>query len=117
MQLQETLILCASTDPWIQNKLKNKVLFVYEAPKTNVKAEPTRFQKEPENPEELTIQDFRLAKLNPLFIAKSITKVGQKKMPAFPPCCSKPQKHRPQAIGPWQPRIKKQLRVLAEIAK
>ncbi|PNI47420.1 HEATR9 isoform 2 [Pan troglodytes] len=115
--LQETLILCASTDPWIQNKLKNKVLFVYEAPKTNVKAEPTRFQKEPENPEELTIQDFRLAKLNPLFIAKSITKVGQKKMPAFPPCCSKPQKHRPQAIGPWQPRIKKQLRVLAEIAK
>ncbi|NP_001267321.1 protein HEATR9 [Pan troglodytes] len=115
--LQETLILCASTDPWIQNKLKNKVLFVYEAPKTNVKAEPTRFQKEPENPEELTIQDFRLAKLNPLFIAKSITKVGQKKMPAFPPCCSRPQKHRPQAIGPWQPRIKKQLRVLAEIAK
>uniref|UniRef100_G1RVC3 HEAT repeat containing 9 n=1 Tax=Nomascus leucogenys TaxID=61853 RepID=G1RVC3_NOMLE len=115
--LQETLILCASIDPWIQNKLKNKVLFVYEAPKTNVKAEPTRFQKEPENPEELTIQDFRLAKLNPLFIAKSITKVGQKKTPAFPPCCSKPRKHRPQAIGPWQPRIKKQLRVLAEIAK
>nr|XP_055112002.1 protein HEATR9 isoform X2 [Symphalangus syndactylus] len=115
--LQETLILCASIDPWIQNKLKNKVLFVYEAPKTNVKAEPTRFQKEPENPEELTIQDFQLAKLNPLFIAKSITKVGQKKTPAFPPCCSKPRKHRPQAIGPWQPRIKKQLRVLAEIAK
>ncbi|XP_032018899.1 protein HEATR9 isoform X1 [Hylobates moloch] len=115
--LQETLILCASIDPWIQNKLKNKVLFVYEAPKTNVKAEPTRFQKEPENPEELTIQDFRLAKLNPLFIAKSITKVGQKKTPAFPPCCSKPRKHRPQAIGPWQPRIKKQLRVLAETAK
>nr|XP_003818021.4 protein HEATR9 isoform X1 [Pan paniscus] len=115
--LQETLILCASIDPWIQNKLKNKVLFVYEAPKTNVKAEPTRFQKEPENPEELTIQDFRLAKLNPLFIAKSITKVGQKKTPAFPPCCSKPRKHRPQAIGPWQPRIKKQLRVLAEIGK
>ncbi|XP_025217232.1 protein HEATR9 isoform X2 [Theropithecus gelada] len=115
--LQETLILCASIDPWIQNKLKNKVLFVYEAPKTNVKAEPTRFRKEPENPEELTIQDFRLAKLNPLFTAKSITKVGQKKTPAFPPYCSKPRKHRPQAIGPWQPRIKKQLRVLAEIAK
>ncbi|EHH57895.1 hypothetical protein EGM_07636 [Macaca fascicularis] len=115
--LQETLILCASIDPWIQNKLKNKVLSVYEAPKTNVKAEPTRFRKEPENPEELTIQDFRLAKLNPLFTAKSITKVGQKKTPAFPPYCSKPRKHRPQAIGPWQPRIKKQLRVLAEIAK
>ncbi|XP_011923113.1 PREDICTED: protein HEATR9 [Cercocebus atys] len=115
--LQETLILCASIDPWIQNKLKNKVLFVYEAPKTNVKAEPTRFRKEPENPEELTIQDFRLAKLNPLFTAKSITKVGQKKTPAFPPYCSRPRKHRPQAIGPWQPRIKKQLRVLAEIAK
>uniref|UniRef100_A0A2K5TVK7 HEAT repeat containing 9 n=1 Tax=Macaca fascicularis TaxID=9541 RepID=A0A2K5TVK7_MACFA len=116
-QLQETLILCASIDPWIQNKLKNKVLSVYEAPKTNVKAEPTRFRKEPENPEELTIQDFRLAKLNPLFTAKSITKVGQKKTPAFPPYCSKPRKHRPQAIGPWQPRIKKQLRVLAETAK
>uniref|UniRef100_G7PU46 HEAT repeat containing 9 n=1 Tax=Macaca fascicularis TaxID=9541 RepID=G7PU46_MACFA len=115
--LQETLILCASIDPWIQNKLKNKVLSVYEAPKTNVKAEPTRFRKEPENPEELTIQDFRLAKLNPLFTAKSITKVGQKKTPAFPPYCSKPRKHRPQAIGPWQPRIKKQLRVLAETAK
>ncbi|XP_017389687.1 protein HEATR9 [Cebus imitator] len=116
--LQETLILCASIDPWIQNKLKNKVLFVYEAPKTNVNAEPTRFWKEPENPEELTIQDFRLAKLNPLFITKSITKVDQKKMlPAFPPCCSKLQKHRPQAIGPWQPRIRKQLWVLAETAK
>ncbi|XP_023046566.1 protein HEATR9 isoform X2 [Piliocolobus tephrosceles] len=115
--LQETLILCASIDPWIQNKLKNKVLFVYEAPKTNVKAEPTRFRKEPENPEELTIQDFRLAKLNPLFTAKSITKVGQKKTPAFPPYCLKPRKHRPQAIGPWQPRIKKQLRTLAETAK
>ncbi|XP_033040021.1 protein HEATR9 isoform X1 [Trachypithecus francoisi] len=115
--LQETLILCASIDPWIQNKLKNKVLFVYEAPKTNVKVEPTRFRKEPENPEELTIQDFRLAKLNPLFTAKSITKVGQKKTPAFPSYCLKPRKHRPQAIGPWQPRIKKQLRVLAEIAK
>ncbi|XP_011807254.1 PREDICTED: protein HEATR9 isoform X2 [Colobus angolensis palliatus] len=116
--LQETLILCASIDPWIQNKLKNKVLFVYEAPKTNVKAEPTRFRKEPENPEELTIQDFRLAKLNPLFTAKSITKVGQKKTPAFPPYCLKPRKHRPQAIGPWQPRIKKQLRrILAETAK
>ncbi|XP_017746490.1 PREDICTED: protein HEATR9 isoform X1 [Rhinopithecus bieti] len=115
--LQETLILCASIDPWIQNKLKNKVLFVYEAPKTNVKVEPTRFRKEPENPEELTIQDFRLAKLNPLFTAKCITKVGQKKTPAFPPYCLKPRKHRPQAIGPWQPRIKKQLRVLAEIAK
>ncbi|KAL0597131.1 Protein HEATR9, partial [Plecturocebus cupreus] len=49
----KTLILCASIDPWIQNKLKNKVLFVYEAPKTNVNAEPTRFQKEPENPDEL----------------------------------------------------------------
>uniref|UniRef100_A0A2K5EIM0 HEAT repeat containing 9 n=1 Tax=Aotus nancymaae TaxID=37293 RepID=A0A2K5EIM0_AOTNA len=113
-----TLILCASTDPWTQNKLKNKVLFVYEAPKTNVNAEPTRFWKEAENPEELTIQDFRLAKLNPSFITKSITKVDQKKkLPAFPPCCSKPPQHRPQAIAPCQPRISKQLWVLAETAK
>ncbi|XP_003929097.1 protein HEATR9 [Saimiri boliviensis] len=116
--LQETLILCASIDPWIRNKLKNKVLSVYEAPKTNVNAQLTRFRKEPESPEELTIQDFRLAKLNPLFITKSITKVDQKKkLPAFPPCCSKPQKNRPQAVGPWQPRIRKQLWVLAETSK
>ncbi|KAL2765380.1 protein HEATR9 isoform 2, partial [Daubentonia madagascariensis] len=98
--LQETLILCASTNPWIQKKLKNKVFLVCEAPKTKVMAEPTRFRKEPENPEELNIQDFRLAKLNLLFVAKSNTKVDQKKkLPAFPPCCSKPQKHRPQGPG------------------
>ncbi|XP_012504117.1 PREDICTED: protein HEATR9 [Propithecus coquereli] len=116
--LQETLILCASTDPWIQNKLKNKVFLVCEEPEAKVKAEPTRFRKEPENPEELDIQDFRLAKLNPLFIAKSITNGDQKKkLPAFPSCCSKPKIHRPQATGPWQPKIRKQLRILAETAK
>ncbi|XP_045381467.1 protein HEATR9 [Lemur catta] len=105
--LQETLILCASTDPWIQNKLKNKVFLVCEEPKTTVKAEPARFRKEPENPEELDIQDFRLAKLKPLLIAKSITNGDQKKkLPAFLPCCSKPQKHRPQITGPWQPKIR-----------
>ncbi|XP_021570897.1 protein HEATR9 isoform X2 [Carlito syrichta] len=106
--LQETLILRTSVDSWIQNKLKNKIFIVHEAPKTDVKAEPTRFQKEPENPEELNIQDFRLVKLNPLCFTKPSTKVDQKKkVPAFPFCCSKPQKHRPQAPGPWQPRIRK----------
>ncbi|XP_039078562.1 protein HEATR9 isoform X1 [Hyaena hyaena] len=109
--LQETLILLASVDPWIQNKLNNKVLFVYEAPKINEEAEPTRFRKEPENPEELNIQDFKLAQLNPLFIAKSgATSDDQKKLSAqrgsafhltstFPTCFSKP-KHKAQTIGP-----------------
>uniref|UniRef100_A0A8D2B8T7 HEAT repeat containing 9 n=1 Tax=Sciurus vulgaris TaxID=55149 RepID=A0A8D2B8T7_SCIVU len=116
--LQETLILCASTDPWIQNMLKNKVFYVYEAPKTNEKAKPTRFWKEPENPEELNIQDFRLAKLNPLLIAKSSSKSDQKKkLPAFPPCFPKPQEERPQTTGPWEPGIRKQLRILAKTSK
>ncbi|XP_046937455.1 protein HEATR9 [Lynx rufus] len=126
--LQETLTLLASTDPWIQNKLKNKVTFVYEAPKTNEEAEPTRFQKDPENPEELNIQDFQLAQLNPLFIAKSrATSDQQKKLSAqresafyltstFPTCFSKP-KHKAQATGPWVPGIRKQLQILAKTSK
>ncbi|XP_042821904.1 protein HEATR9 isoform X3 [Panthera tigris] len=126
--LQETLTLLASTDPWIQNKLKNKVLFVYEAPKTNEEAEPTRFRKDPENPEELNIQDFQLAQLNPLFIAKSrATSDQQKKLNAqresafyltstFPTCFSKP-KHKAQATGPWVPGIKKQLQILAKTSQ
>uniref|UniRef100_A0A8C5ZYD4 HEAT repeat containing 9 n=1 Tax=Marmota marmota marmota TaxID=9994 RepID=A0A8C5ZYD4_MARMA len=116
--LQETLILCASTDPWIQNMLKNKVFCVYEAPKTNEKAKPTGFWKEPEKPEELNIQDFRLAKLNPLLIAKSISKSDQKKkLHDFPPCFPKPQKETPQVTGPWEPGIRKQLRILAQSSK
>ncbi|XP_027779623.2 protein HEATR9 isoform X1 [Marmota flaviventris] len=116
--LQETLILCASTDPWIQNMLKNKVFYVYEAPKTNEKAKPTGFWKEPEKPEELNIQDFRLAKLNPLLIAKSISKSDQKKkLHDFPPCFPKPQKETPQVTGPWEPGIRKQLRILAQSSK
>ncbi|XP_073735560.1 protein HEATR9 isoform X9 [Callorhinus ursinus] len=126
--LQETLTLLASTDPWIQNKLKNKVLFVYEALKTNEEEGPTRFRKEPENPEELTIQDFQLAQLNPLFIAKSrATSDQQKKLNAqrdsafyltssFPPCFSKP-KHKEPATGPWVPRIRKQLQILAKTSQ
>ncbi|VFV30025.1 Hypothetical predicted protein [Lynx pardinus] len=126
--LQETLTLLASTDPWIQNKLKNKVTFVYEAPKTNEEAEPTRFRKDPENPEELNIQDFQLAQLNPLFIAKSrATSDQQKKLSAqresafyltstFPTCFSKP-KHKAQATGPWVPGIRKQLQILAKTSK
>lgn len=128
MQLQETLTLLASTDPWIQNKLKNKVIFVYEAPKTNEEAEPTRFRKDPENPEELNIQDFQLAQLNPLFIAKSrATSDQQKKLSAqresafyltstFPTCFSKP-KHKAQATGPWVSGIRKQLQILAKTSK
>nr|KAF6456328.1 HEAT repeat containing 9 [Rousettus aegyptiacus] len=127
--LQETLILLASIDPWIQNKLKNKVFLIYEAPTTNEKVEPTRFRKKPENPEELNIQDFRLAQLNPLFIAKSIASSNQEKKlsdqkgfayylnSAFPPCFSKPQKHNSQATGPWVPEIRKQLQILAKTSK
>uniref|UniRef100_A0ABI7YYR7 HEAT repeat containing 9 n=1 Tax=Felis catus TaxID=9685 RepID=A0ABI7YYR7_FELCA len=114
--LQETLTLLASTDPWIQNKLKNKVIFVYEAPKTNEEAEPTRFRKDPENPEELNIQDFQLAQLNPLFIAKSRATSDQQKKPTFPTCFSKP-KHKAQATGPWVPGIRKQLQILAKTSK
>uniref|UniRef100_A0A667HKB8 HEAT repeat containing 9 n=1 Tax=Lynx canadensis TaxID=61383 RepID=A0A667HKB8_LYNCA len=114
--LQETLTLLASTDPWIQNKLKNKVTFVYEAPKTNEEAEPTRFRKDPENPEELNIQDFQLAQLNPLFIAKSRATSDQQKKPTFPTCFSKP-KHKAQATGPWVPGIRKQLQILAKTSK
>uniref|UniRef100_A0A8C9KLX4 HEAT repeat containing 9 n=1 Tax=Panthera tigris altaica TaxID=74533 RepID=A0A8C9KLX4_PANTA len=114
--LQETLTLLASTDPWIQNKLKNKVLFVYEAPKTNEEAEPTRFRKDPENPEELNIQDFQLAQLNPLFIAKSRRESAFYLTSTFPTCFSKP-KHKAQATGPWVPGIKKQLQILAKTSQ
>ncbi|XP_003469519.1 protein HEATR9 [Cavia porcellus] len=116
--LQETLIIWASIDPWIQKKLKNKVFFVYEASKTRKKAEPTRFWKEPEYQEELNIQDFQLAKLNPLTITKRITKVDQEKQfPDFPSYVSKPQKQKPQTTGPWQPSTRQQLWALAEIYK
>ncbi|XP_045839796.1 protein HEATR9 [Meles meles] len=117
--LLETLTLLASIDPWIQNKLKNKVLCEYEALKTNEEEGPTRFRKEPENLEELPIQDFRLAQLNPLFTTKSRATPDQKKKlsaqkgSAFPPRSSKP-KHRAPATGPWVPRIRKQLRILAK---
>lgn len=123
MQLQETLILLASIDPWIQNKLNNKVLFVYEVPKTSMNVEFTRFRKEPEKPEELNIQDFQLAQLNPLFLTKSsATSDQQKKLnaqkgsgtSAFPSCFSKPQKHKAQATGSWTRGIRKQLQILAE---
>ncbi|XP_006174911.2 protein HEATR9 [Camelus ferus] len=124
--LQETLILLASTDPWIQNKLKNKVLFVHEVPKTTEKVEPTRFRKESENPEELNVQDFQLAQPNPLFLTKaSATSDQRKKLNAqkgsetcaFAPCFSKSQKHKPQAPGSWALRIRKQLRILAQTSK
>uniref|UniRef100_A0A8C9CQ04 HEAT repeat containing 9 n=1 Tax=Phocoena sinus TaxID=42100 RepID=A0A8C9CQ04_PHOSS len=112
--LQETLILLASIDPWIQNKLNNKVLFVYEVPKTSMNVEFTRFRKEPEKPEELNIQDFQLAQLNPLFLTKSSATSDQQKKSAFPSCFSKPQKHKAQATGSWTRGIRKQLQILAE---
>ncbi|XP_067570312.1 protein HEATR9 [Pseudorca crassidens] len=121
--LQETLILLASTDPWIQNKLKNKVLFIHEVPKTSMNVEFTRFRKEPEKPEELNIQDVQLAQLNPLFLTKSSAMSDQQKKlnaqkgsgtSAFPSCFSKPQKHKSQATGSWTRGIRKQLQILAE---
>lgn len=129
MQLQETLLLLASINPWIQKKLKNKALLVFEAPKTQEKAEPTRFQNKPENPEELTIQDFRLAQLNPFFVAKASASLEQQKMlsaqkgsacyltAAFPSCVSKPLEHNSQATGSWVPGIRKPLQILAQTPK
>ncbi|XP_061246330.1 protein HEATR9 isoform X1 [Bos javanicus] len=119
--LQETLILLASIDPWIQNKLKNKVLFVCEMPKTSMKVEFTRFRKEPENPEETNIQDFKLIELNPLFLTKSSAMLDrQKKLnpqkwsdtPGFLPSFSISPKH--QSQGPWAQGIRKQLQTFAE---
>ncbi|XP_053423714.1 protein HEATR9 isoform X2 [Nycticebus coucang] len=117
--LQETLILCASTDPWIQRKLKNKVFLVCEATETPVKAEPTKICQKTDNLEELNIQDFRLAKLNPLFIAKSSPNEDEKKkLYAFPPLlCSTPQKHRSQATGPWQLKLSQEFQILTDNAK
>ncbi|XP_006833684.1 PREDICTED: uncharacterized protein C17orf66 homolog [Chrysochloris asiatica] len=124
--LQKTLILLASTEPWIRKKLKNKVLFVYEEPKTKAKPEPTRFRNEPESLEELGIQDFQLVQLSPLFAAKSNTKMEQEKKlriqgrpvlqptinpdlhaaTVFPPSFSKSVKDMSQAKGPWKPNFR-----------
>ncbi|XP_038181302.2 protein HEATR9 [Arvicola amphibius] len=110
--IQETLLVWAASNPWIQKKLKNKVFFVYDVPKTG-KVEPTRFRKEPEAIDDLCIKDFRRAKLSPLFIAKSCNKEGEKQeAPAFSFYFSKPRKQRPQATGPWEPKIREQLRNL-----
>ncbi|KAL6074168.1 hypothetical protein STEG23_025651, partial [Scotinomys teguina] len=108
--IQETLLIWASSHPWIQKKLQNKVFFVYDAPKAS-KVEPTRFRKEPESLDDLGIKDFRRAQLSPLSIAKSCNKLGKKQeMPAFSFCFSKSRKQRPQATGPWEPKIREQLR-------
>ncbi|XP_036197799.1 protein HEATR9 isoform X1 [Myotis myotis] len=127
--LQETLTVLASIDPWIKNKLKNKVFFVSESPLTKEKEEPTRFRKENENLEELNIQDFRLAQLSPLFVAKASASSDQQEKlraqkrspcyltPAFPPRFPKPRKHKSQATGPWTPEIRKQLQILAKTSK
>lgn len=129
MQLQETFTILASIDPWIANKLKNKVVFVSESPLTKEKAEPTRFRKEDENPEELNIQDFRLAQLSPLFVAKaSVSLDQQEKLRAqkrsachltstFHSPFPKPLKHKSHATGPWTPEIRKQLQILVKTSK
>ncbi|KAG8520184.1 Protein HEATR9, partial [Galemys pyrenaicus] len=127
--LQETLILLTSIDPWVQNKLKNKIFFVYEEPKTKKKVMPTRFRKEPEDSEDLNIQDFKLVQLNPLFITKSSTVADQQRKPtaqkgsvlccnsALPSCFSKSLKHKSQFTGPWVPTIGKQLQSLSKASK
>ncbi|XP_028746412.1 protein HEATR9 [Peromyscus leucopus] len=109
--IQETLLVWASSHPWIQKKLQNKVFFVYDIPKAS-KVEPTRFRwKEPESLDDLCIKDFRRAKLSPLFIAKTCNKLGKKEeAPAFSFYFSKPRKQRPEATGPWEPKIREQLR-------
>ncbi|XP_006247083.1 protein HEATR9 isoform X4 [Rattus norvegicus] len=110
--IQETLLIWASRNPWIRNKLTNKVFFVYDVPKT-VKVEPTRFQKEPESLDNLCITDFRRVKLSTLSIAKSCNKLGGKlEAPAFSFYFSKPKKEMPKATGPWEPKIRQQLRNL-----
>ncbi|XP_051014665.1 protein HEATR9 [Acomys russatus] len=112
--IQETLLVWASSNPWIQMKLRNKVFFVYDVPKA-VKAGPTRFRKEPDGLDDLCIKDFRCAKLSPLFIAKSCNKLGEKQeAPAFSFSFSKPTKQRPPPKGPWQPKIREQLRNLVK---
>lgn len=125
MQLQEAFIVLASTDPWIQNKVKNKVFCVHDAPK-NEKARPARFRQKLDSPEELNIQDFRLVQLNPLLIAKASATTDLQKKPsaqkvpacylasAFPPRFSESLQHKPQAAGPWTPAIRKQLQILAK---
>ncbi|CAI9162612.1 unnamed protein product [Rangifer tarandus platyrhynchus] len=119
--LQETLILLASIDPWIHNKLKNKVLFVCEMPKASLKVEFTRFRKEPENPEESNIQDFQLTELNPLFLTKSSAMLDQQKKlnppkgsdtPGFLPSLYISPKHKSR--GSWTQGIRKQLQIFAE---
>ncbi|XP_034362723.1 protein HEATR9 [Arvicanthis niloticus] len=110
--IQETLLVWASRNPSIQNKLTNKIFFVYDVPRS-VKTEPTRFRKTPESPDNLCITDFRQAKLSPLSIAKACNKLGEKlEAPAFSFYFSKPKKQRPQATGPWEPKIREQLRNL-----
>ncbi|XP_069882844.1 protein HEATR9 isoform X2 [Dipodomys merriami] len=107
--LQETLFLLASVNPWAQKKLRNKIFFVSAVPTTSQVKEPTRFRKEPDILEKLNICDFRLAKLNPLFISQFCDKEGKrKKIPAFPPCFSKPQKQRSQTKEAWQAITRKQ---------
>lgn len=116
MQIQETFTILASIDPWIENKMKNKILFVSESPLTKEKEEPTRFRKENESLEELNIQDFRLARLSPLFVARASVPTEQRKLKsacyltsAFPLYSPKPLKPKSQATGPWTLKIRKQL--------
>ncbi|XP_021504696.2 protein HEATR9 [Meriones unguiculatus] len=110
--IQETLLVWASNNPWIQNRLKNKIFFVYDVPKT-VKAKPTRFREEPQGLDDICIKDFRQVKLNPLYIAKSCNKQGEKpEAPAFSFYFSEPRKQKSPDKGPWEPKIRAQLRDL-----
>ncbi|XP_004707413.3 LOW QUALITY PROTEIN: protein HEATR9 [Echinops telfairi] len=130
--LKKTLILLASSNPWIRKRLKNKVLFVHEEPPTTVKPEPTRFRTEPESPEELNIQDFQLVQLRPFFIAQSSTKMDQQteltahgrsdphftiSPDAVPSRFSKAVKDLLQANGPCEPQLRRQPRKLVKTSK
>ncbi|OBS70123.1 hypothetical protein A6R68_01341, partial [Neotoma lepida] len=113
MQIQQTLLIWASSHPWIQKKLQNKLFFVYDVPKAS-KVEPIRFQKEPESQDDLCIKDFRHAKLSPLFISKSFKKLGKKQeAPTFSFYFSKPRKQKTEAKEAWEPKIREQLRNMA----
>ncbi|XP_075415739.1 protein HEATR9 [Tenrec ecaudatus] len=130
--LKKTLILLASTNPWVRKRLKNKVLFVHEEPPTNVKPEPMRFWAEPESPEELTTQDLQHVQLRPFFIAQCSTKMDQQtKLTAHdrsdshfpisphaaPSRFSKAVKALLQANGPCEPELRRQPKSLVKTSK
>ncbi|XP_049646359.1 protein HEATR9 [Suncus etruscus] len=82
--LQKTLILLASVDPWVQNKLKNKVYLECEVtPKAETYTQSRRHKilDETKLLEDSIIIKLKHAKLSPFFIAKSsVTAEEQKRL-------------------------------------